>query len=915
WIGTIYGFLECYDPETNKFESFKIGEWIWDIEINEENSQIWCATENGLCVLDLASKEKHCFQRDPKNTKSISHNRTWTIFQDSKLQMWVGTYNGLELYREGDQGFLLFNDPSQQSLSIYSIQEDQHGKLWLGTQQGISKFDPSTTTFQHFTKEDGAFPNAKWSYKDRQGLMYFGGVNGVNVFNPEEIQINHEAPTLVFTDFKIFNESIDPSESAALRKPISSADQIHLKYWQNVFSIEFAALNFTSSQKNSYAYKLEGFSDTWTHIGNERTASYTNLDHGQYTFHVIGANNDKVWNDASISIIINIAPPFWDTWWFRTLLVFTLLSFIVAWIKVRTNMIKLKKKELEELVVIRTSELQLANTTLEKQKAEISLKNQDLKDMAIQVEKSSQMKINFFTNISHELRTPLSLILAPLEKLSEEFKDHPKLSQVLQMMQSNTVRLLRLINQLLDLSKVDGGFMRLEVAEGSISVFIEKIYESFKFLANRHKISYSFENNLKRPKVFFDPDKLEKILYNVIINAFKFTPEGGSVKVQLSEAKDHPDQIRISVHDTGQGIESNDIERIFDRFAQGENDQTYRHMPGKGIGLALAQRLAELHHGQIQVNSKKGIGTTFDIYLGVTGELFDAEQIVAQHLDALAYPGALENQNTQETQRDIQDTPEKTDSELPKILVVEDHPDLRQFISMELSGYFNVETAADGEEGWSACLEFLPDIILSDVMMPHVSGIELCNRIKSDNRTSHMQVVLLTAKATTEDEKLGLECGADDYILKPFSTQLLQLKVRNLLDTRRRIQEKYKTIGIIPKITSSSEKDEKLIKSAVEIIENNLDNSDLDPSLMSIELGLSRSLLYTKVKSLTGMSVNEFIKDIRLKKAAHILRHYKDVSISEVASKVGFANHSHFTRIFKEQFGTSPKEYISDHSM
>ncbi len=914
WLGTIYGFLEWFEPESENFESYKIGEWIWDICIDEDLGKIWCATENGFCYFDLNTRQKHCYTNDPQQPGTISHDRTWAVYRDAQKRIWVGTYNGLELFDPASGSFSLYQEAGAENFIVYRINEDQHGRLWLGTQAGITRFNPLDSTFKHFTKEDGAFPEAKWSYVDHDGWMYFGGVQGVNVFEPDEIMINQVQPALVFTNFRLFNRSVIPGPDAVIKKPIGVAEEINLNYSQNVFSIEFAALNYTSTQKNSYAYKLEGFSDSWSYSGSDRTATYTNLDPGNYTFRVIASNNDNIWNEQGISIVINIEPPFWNTWWFRSLATLLLFGTIVLWIRLRIRMIKVKKRELERLVVTRTSELQHANEALESQKEEISKKNRDLESMAEEVERSSQMKVNFFTNISHELRTPLSLILGPLEKLTEEFKASPRYGLILQMMQSNMLRLLRLINQLLDLSKVDGGFMRLQVAHGNIVSFTRQIYSSFEFMAKRNAITYEFNHHLSDPMAYFDADKVEKILYNVISNAFKFTPHSGSIRVTLDGAYG-PDnslkKVTISVEDTGKGIEPADIQKIFDRFEKGESEDNTGYLPGKGIGLSLAQSLARLHHGMITVHSSKKTGTRFDVVLGTDKTLFPADQIVAQHLDMHRYPVQPDPDTMAHDIESDPLYPPTLNPELDTILVVEDNHDLRRFIALELSGYFNVISAENGKQGWKHCLDFHPDIVLSDIMMPEMSGTALCTAIKSDERTSHIQVILLTARATIDDQKKGLEYGADDYIMKPFSIQVLKLKVKNLLETRKKIQAKYRDMGILPSITSQHEGDKVLVQKAIAVVERNLGDPTLDPQKMSRELGLSRSLLYAKLKSLTGMSVNEFVKDIRLKKAAWILQHHRDLPVSQVATEVGFMNHSHFTRSFREHFGMSPSEYTS----
>lgn len=919
WMSSVFGHLQKFDPESGSFESFKIGDWVWDIEIDTLRDRIWCATENGFCSFDLTTNSVQCYTSDISDKGSISHNRTWSVYTDQAGRLWVSTYNGIELFDPETETFELYTDPNIVDFNIFNINEDDQGQLWLGTQRGISKFDLRDSSFVHFTAADGAYPDPHWSYRDDEGLLYFGGVNGLNVFNPNEIVVNQEKPTLVFTDLKLFNKSVSPSSDGPIKEPIRTVDKIDLDYSQNVFSIDFAALNYTSSEKNNYAYRLLGFSDEWTYIGNNRTASYTNLNPGNYVLQVKGSNNDMIWNEDGISIDINVNPPFWNTWWFRSLCIFLIFGAILLWIKLRVRMIKLKKKALEKIVVTRTQELQHANEILEQQKAQISSKNSDLELMAREVKTSSQMKINFFTNISHELRTPLSLILGPLEKLMTDLNGSNKYRNTLSLMHTNSMRLLKLINQLLDLSKLDGGFMHMQMSHGDLKGFVHHIFHSFEFMANKNAIDYQFESNLHASQAYFDADKVEKILFNVISNAFKFTEPGGRIIVTLKGAYNEEDKLQkahITIEDTGLGIDSEDIKKIFERFEKGKAKQGLPHLPGKGIGLSLAKSLAQLHHGDIEVKSEVGLGTQFDVYLDVSGVGFTNSQVLPQVLEADHYVSEVAaDQIDNQTNTSELTNATSFDPNLPYILLAEDNHELRTFTSLELSGYFNVLLAENGEAAWKICLEQQPDIVLSDVMMPKMDGNELCQKIKSDDRTSHIMVVLLTAKANTIDQLKGMELGADDYIMKPFSIQLLRLKIKNLLETRHRMQEKYQSFGVIPQLTSNDARDEAMIQKAVAVVEDNLDNVDLNPRMISKEIGLSRSLLYTKIKSLTGMSVSEFVKDIRLKKAAHLLTLHNGLAISELSAQVGFSNHSHFTRSFKDKYGQSPSDYLSAHTV
>ncbi len=916
WLSTLYGFLERFDSQKDTFKSFKLGEWIWDIWLDEGSQELFAATENGLVLFNVNTGQMEHFVHQEDNPNSIGHNRTWAVFNDSNNRIWVGTNRGLEAFDRNTNTFTLHTDTTLDHLSVYTILEDETGHLWLGTQNGISKFNPDRNVFRHFTEEDGAYPESKWAYKSPDKKMFFGGAGGFNHFDPTSIKINESIPEVVFTEFKIFNESVELGADSPLQRAINVSRRITLPYQSNVFSIEFASLNYSSTSKNNYAYRLEGFDEDWNYSGSRRTASYTNLNPGDYVFRVRGSNNDHVWNNEGASLKIHITPPFWGTWWFRISLVVFILAIVVVWFQVRFHQIRKKKLILEKLVRKRTGELEIINRSLEEQKQQVLVKNKALEVMAQEVSRSSQMRTNFFTNVSHEFRTPLTLIIAPLEKLLEETRNSPKINRSIELATKNSRRLLRLINQLLDVSKIDGGFMKLKLEEGNITALIEQIFHSFNFRAEKYNIQYKFFSELDSSRCYFDADKLEKIIYNLIDNAFKFTPEGGKIEVTLKGEyyRGVLKYVNITVSDTGSGIRPEDLKVIFERFVRSEEFSNWEGTStSTGIGLSLVKSLAELHHGGITVESRENQGAIFMVKLGVDRNMYSDSRVEVSPL-----------QDTGEGSMELADYEDYTDSlsenrmnelhqDSPLILIVEDNVELGHFMAMELSSFYNVIVARNGREGWKKCRQNLPDMVISDIMMPEMNGIELCKRIKEDAGTCHILTILLTAKATYEDQKIGLGIGADGYVTKPFNIAILHLKIRNLLQTKANMQKRLKKGGFAPELIVGDRRDKVLLDACVTLVNEEIANPDLDVHFLCKKIGISRSLLYSKMKAITGESVNAFIRNIRLQAAAEILLRYNDRPLGQIFTDVGFSNQSHFNRSFKEKYGVPPQKYRKLH--
>ncbi|MCY1723090.1 ATP-binding protein [Prolixibacteraceae bacterium Z1-6] len=877
WVGSASG-IDKFDSETNSFiHQTKINESIgisW-LEFDSQNN-LWAGSMDEVLVYN---KNKQTTKRFPEHTRAMfedSHNRIWIATNDKGIAIYSPFTGPITYYNENDG---LANN---QALCIL---EDDDNYLWISTTNGLSKLDVENNYFQNFTNKDGLSNNQFCygaAYKTKSGNLLFGSISGFNIFNPTEIiSVDNDVP-LVFTDFKILYKSVEigNDKKSVLQKSISETDKLVLNYDQNIFTLEFAALNYVNSNKNMYTYRLEGFNEEWNDPSNNRSATYTNLNPGDYVLHVKRVIPGNPEGGKELQLHITVLPPFWKTKWFMTLLILFIIGLIYTLVHFFINREKIKN----QLVVERLN--------------------------ARKLHELDMLKLKFFTNISHEIRTPLTLILGPLNKLIKNEVSPAEIKENLQLMHRNANNLDRLINQLLDFRKLQTGNLKLNLTEADIVRFIETLVHSFNDFAEEKQVSLKFTTLKKKLTAVFDHDKIEKIINNLLSNAFKFTSPGGSVSVTLSLVFNSDDDfhttnkdnqfIEITVKDTGRGIPPQNLKKIFNRFFQSDEEDGNS---GAGIGLALVKELVKLHKGEIFVSSKTGMGTKFTIRIPYMATLQDkpietdnfAKEIEADYI------------NIEQQFEDSQEIPgEKI------MLVVDDNPDVRQFISSHFNSSYKIIEAKNGQEGWDLALKAIPDIIISDILMPVSNGYELCKRIKNDERTSHIPVLLLTAMHSKENEIKGLTTGADDYITKPFDLSVLQVKVENVLSIRESLKQKYTgTVILEPKNIIITSHDEKFLQRAIEIVEENISDSELDIENFSAKVGVSRMQLYRKLHALTDMTVKEFIRHIRLKRASQLLSQNK-MNISEVAYEVGFKDLSHFRKCFKREFGMSASEYISE---
>lgn len=928
WIGTYGGGLHRWVPsdtigEYNKDLFVHLPEDVNSISSNiirniyeDKNGNMWFATGDGLCKLSQDERSKKwpkftIYKNRKEDTSSISHNYILSLFESERGDFWVGTLGGgLNQFIPGEKetsgSFVSYSDKDGlPNNAIKGILEESNGSLWLSTNQGLSRFDVEKKTFKNYDVYDGLQSNEFLDlacFKREDGEMLFGGINGFNAFYPESIVENTIEAETVVTNFSIFNKPVKIGQELngrpILEQNINTTKKLKLKYKENSFAFEFAALHYAAPSKNKFAYTLQGFDKDWIQTtSNKRFANYTNLEPGSYKFKVKASNNDGVWDTTPSEIAIEVIPPFWRTKIAYT--IYGLFAMGLFWLFWRYTFIRTTEKH------------QLELEHLEKEKSE----------------EMQRMKLEFFTNISHEFRTPLTLLKGPLDYLQKkgDTLKFDKVKEQYGLMQKNTDYLMRLVNQLLDFRIMGQGKMRLVVRNSNITEFIREVGEPFQFLAHKRFIDFEVTSSNKRLLTWFDHDALEKILNNLLSNAFKFTPDHGRICVTISEGKDHShvdlpllkgdisDYLVIQVKDSGTGISKDNLQHIFDRFYV-EKDKNQKNLNGAGIGLSFVKNLVELHQGKITVTSEPAQGTNFMVVLPKYRNSYENSQVITikeatdgdfamRSSEAESFAIGL---NDEIVDRDLSGNRPK----LPVLLIVDDNRDIRSFINSTLEGEYIVHEAENGAQGLEIALKIMPNIILTDVVMPVMDGIELCQKVKTRTATSHIPVLMITAKSSQESELQGLQHGADDYIRKPFDIELLQLKLNNIIKQRNDLRKRFnREINLQPKEVTVTSTDEVFLKQAIAIVEKHMMNSDLNVEMMVKEMGYSRTNLFLKFKEITGLSSSEFIRNIRLKRAVQLFDQ-SDLSVKEIMFRTGFNTASYFSKCFKKQFGVVPSEYV-----
>ena len=901
WVATYYGGLNIFNPVTQKFRRFikdpsgqtsLTGNNIVSIYEDKE-SNLWLGTDDGglNCYNETTRHFSHYFN----NEERMPDLRI--LFSDSKGRLWVGQ-KGLYLLDAAHNRFLLYTDKAGLATEfIKGITEDEQGNLWIATSNGLTRFNPDNQTFKKYNTGDGLQGlefEANAYLKTRDGEMYFGGINGFNSFYPGNIKTNKFIPPVYITGFQVFNKKMLPGdEHSPLQSDISETKEIKLSYRQATFSFNYAALNYTVPENNQYAYKMEGLDKDWNYVGKETKANYTNLAPGEYMFRVKASNNDGVWNEEGAGIKVVITPPFWKEGWFIALLVVIGAAALYWFYKFKT---KLKLRELEER----------------------------------KKEEMHQMQLQFFTNISHEFRTPLSLILGPLEKLMKE-DAHQAFRHYYNIMHRNAHRLLSLITELMDFRKIESGSLQPSVMKGNLNTFLEEIAEEFMDWAMQKEITFTVHNAVSLPDTWFDRQVMEKIILNLLNNSFKYTKNGGKITVELLDSlSDFSPSFKnelilkndfrgkkyayIRVADNGIGISKESLQHLFERYYR----ITESHL-GSGVGLAFVKSLTRLHKGDVYVYSERDKGT--EIIIGIPVDENDYKKEEKKTAGSAEGGVRLESLSSQYEHRlgimedsimGVNGSHSNGHSPTQLILLVEDNEELRQFLKDHLSAYYKIVEAADGNAGLLKAKETFPNMIISDVIMPGMNGIELCKAIKQDIETSHIPFIMLTAKSAVKSQVEGLGSGADYYFSKPLNLDLLLLTIRNIFNQGAKLKEHFNREHHVEAMDLvHSEKDKEFVNHLLQVIDAQLVNPDFDIEHLCNQMGMSRTKLYQKIKSVSGQSIGDFVRTIRLKKAVQIMTH-EDVSLTEVMYRIGIQTQSYFTKAFKKEFGKTPTQFMQE---
>jgi signal transduction histidine kinase/ligand-binding sensor domain-containing protein/DNA-binding NarL/FixJ family response regulator len=901
WVGTMEGGLDRFDPEkgifyhNNPSMPHSIHARYISSLSEDANGDLWIGTTFGIDVLQKnTGKFIHYLDANSK----LSLNNINDICRDHLGNMWVATRRGLNVLTPGTDTFrLFFVKDGLPDNTILNILEDDAHQLWVSTPNGVSKvivtdsagsLRINCTNYDEYDGLQGREFNENASLKTREGELIFGGGNGFNLFKPSDIKPNEQPPPVVLTDFQLFNKEIGAGETwkgrVILQHAITETDELTLRFNENDFSLGFAALSFANTKKNKYAYLLERFNKDWVMTdGKTRRATYTNIDPGEYRFRVKASNNDGIWNDQGVAIRIIILPPFWKTplaYFLYVLLLATLLYFA-------------------RFFIIRRAKARFA---LAQERRE-----------ALRMHELDMMKIKFLTNVSHEFRTPLSLILTPVDRLIKSTEDPHSRAPFL-LIERNAKRLLNLVNQLLDFRKMEVNELKLNKTQGDIANFIKETSYSFTDLADKKNIGFTYRSGIDHLVTLFDQDKIERILFNLLSNAFKFTPENGKVGVELNIAEEEQEHalLEIKIQDTGIGIPAEMRQRIFETFFQSELPENILNQ-GSGIGLAITREFVEMHEGSIKVESGENQGSCFTVLLPViilsalsaSGEATADEAGGSTGNEKAAVEGTLSG---------TRESPGAGGREKNvRLLLVEDNEDFRFYLKDNLKGSFTIIEAINGKEGWQSCLSAHPDLVVSDISMPVMDGVELCRKIKTDERTRHIPVILLTALTGEQDQLRALEMGPNDYITKPFNFEILVSRIKNLLNYKETVKKTYqKLIEIGPRdIAGDDIPEEDFIQRALAVIEKHMGDPEFSVEEWAQELLLSRTSLYKKIVTLTGKTPIEFIRSIRLKRAAQLLGKTSH-NITEIAYMVGFNNPKYFARYFKEEYNMLPSVFQAE---
>ncbi len=870
WIGTQTGIYSYFNNQLS-YEK-ELNAQLPDIMVHgiirDKNGKLWVGTfGKGVVVFDEDDKKLYNFTTD----HSFPSNAVNYMMEDSRKRILVATREGIIIFKDVSQPNIFVSFGAKEGLEntqVRAIQEDHDGYIWISTNGGISRLDEKNKRFYNYNYHDGIpmgdFMDGSTCITP-DGTLFFGSQNGACYFNPRELSSPREVSPVTITQFFIYNKQ---TESRDTRLPVPISNRIvELPYNQNTFNISFNVLDYTQSSQVEFSYMLEGLENAWYSTQGDNQVTFRNIPHGNYVFKVKTRFRNQEWNENAAQLTVVIAPPLWLTWYAK-------LSYVILFIFALYALLRFYKRKLD------------LESSLEVERKQ-SLNKQEL----------NEERLRFYTNITHELRTPLTLILGPLEDLLSDATLSPKHANKISIIHDSATRLLNLINRILEFRKTETQNRKLSVAKGDLGQLVQEVGLRYKELNPNNKVNYHIHIETEDTEIFYDADMITIILDNLMSNAAKYTSEGDITLSLRSVEENQIKYTEISVSDTGHGIDAEALPHIFDRYYQAKSKY---QASGSGIGLALVKGLSELHEGILKVESAVDTGTTFTLRL----------------LTENTYPNAIHAQHDMEKkpmdaeETTITDTPTENH---PIVLVVEDNADIREYIRSSFTDIYEVITAKDGKEGWELAQARIPNIIVSDIMMPVMDGIELCKRIKEDMRTSHIPVILLTAKDSLQDKEEGYASGADSYLTKPFSAKLLHSRINNLLETRKKIASLLALADTQPKqesaVSSLNKLDNEFLQKITQIIEENLEMEKMDIAFIADKMCMSHSTLYRKIKGLTDMSANEFIRKVKMRKGVELLMSGQ-YTISEIAYMIGFSSVAYFRQCFKDEYGMSPSDYV-----
>lgn len=895
WLATWNGGINCILEDEQKVKAYHSSD---DGSYRHgarrafvgRDGTVWAGTRGGLLRYNRNEDKFRAYRRDPNDPNSMSENTAFDIYEDDDGFLWIGAYGGgLNKFDPQTEKFTHYTPRNGlPGHSVFSILPDDQGHFWLSTYKGIVRFDPEEDAFKMFDYRDGLLNKQYDAFSHYRipstGELVYEGKQGIDIFHPDSLQPGPAPPTVLFTDFLIANQPVPirrRSEAGMdgffLDQSITETKELAVPYRHKTLTFKFASPYFSNPEKVRYSYRLEGFDKEWQDIGNQRTATFTNLPPGKYRLAVRAANADGVSNKEDAYISLAIIPPWWLTWWAYGLYALAIGLLFYAYLRYQRRRWRLQ--------------------------ADLEARQRE----AERLQELDTVKSQLYTNISHEFRTPLTVILGLNDEILRYHQNEEtgRLKRAADLIRRNSRRVLQLVNQMLDLARLEAGRLALHFQQGEVVDYLRYLTESYESLAESRGIELTFAADPPELVMDYDEEKLHQIFTNLLANALKFTPEGGKVDVRISKAQTEAGRtLRLEVRDNGPGISADKRPHIFNRFYQVDASSS-RPGEGTGIGLTLTKELVELHGGRIEVDSEEGRGASFTVYLPITNQAPPRKEAPSTGGE---HPLALPLTNGKEASGPA--PAEATEDGLPTLLIVEDAPDIITYLKSCLQGRYDIRTAPNGHLGLEAARKAVPDIIISDVMMPEMDGLDMCEKLKTDECTSHIPIVLLTAKATVQDRLAGLQRGADAYLPKPFNKEELLIRLEKLVELRQKLRKRY--AGLTPPPATDDpalQQEDEFVRKAREAVEAHLDDDTFGPAELIAAVHLSRTQVHRKLKALTGKSTAHFIRSVRLQRAMELLKAGQE-SVQAVAYEVGFSDPAYFSRVFAEEFGGPPSTFM-----